>query len=58
MAQYRLALMYERGMGTSKDTSSAYKWYRQAAEQGYVLALGALKKISHQKSIYPELAQL
>lgn len=44
--------------GASMDVETAQKWYRQAAEQGYLLALGALKKISHQKSIYPELTQL
>ena len=34
MAQHNLALMYENGMGVTKDCSEAAKWYRLAAEQG------------------------
>ena len=33
-AQYKLALMYSRGEGISRDDKEAVKWYRLAAEQG------------------------
>ena len=40
-----------------KNFSEAQKWYSQAAEQDYLMALGALKKIFHHQLIYPELTQ-
>ncbi|SJM89369.1 putative Beta-lactamase [Crenothrix polyspora] len=39
VAQTFLASIYVEGMGTlNKDNAQAEKWYRKAAEQGYVLA--------------------
>jgi len=37
-AQYRLASIYDRGLGVERNDSEALKWYRQAAEQGYARA--------------------
>ncbi len=37
-AQYKLAMLYDRGIGVENDNSEALKWYRQAAEQGYAKA--------------------
>jgi len=42
--------MYYHGRGVGKDYEEAMKWYRKAAEQGYVLAqasLGALYYKGH-----------
>ena len=38
-AQYRLATMYERGQGLSKDAGRARSWYEAAAEKGNVKAM-------------------
>lgn len=35
-SQLMLALMYEQGLGTSKNFKEAAKWYLRAAEEGYV----------------------
>ncbi len=35
MAQYNLALMYDRGEGVPQDYVEAMKWYRLAAAQGH-----------------------
>jgi len=32
--QYNLALMYEKGIGVTKDEKEAVVWYRKSAEQG------------------------
>ena len=32
--QFNLALMYEKGMGVTKDEKEAVVWYRKSAEQG------------------------
>ncbi|MBQ0066723.1 MAG: sel1 repeat family protein [Phascolarctobacterium sp.] len=32
--QYRLACMYELGIGVEHDKEEAFKWYRKAAEKG------------------------
>ena len=37
-AQYRLAKMFEEGVGVRKDDRAALRWYRQAAELGSVEA--------------------
>jgi TPR repeat protein len=37
-AQYKLGLMYEKGLGLAKDIDSALKWYKKAAE-GEILIL-------------------
>ncbi len=34
-AQYRLALLHERGVQVTRDLRTAAKWYRRAAEQGH-----------------------
>jgi TPR repeat protein len=33
-AQFNMALMYERGIGVSKDEQESIVWYRKSAEQG------------------------
>jgi TPR repeat protein len=33
-AQFNMALMYERGIGVSKDEQESVIWYRKSAEQG------------------------
>lgn len=38
IAQYMLALMYEKGEGVPKDKKEAAKWYHKAAEQGNAIA--------------------
>lgn len=38
-AQYRLAVLYERGEGVAKDLGMAKSWYARAAEQGNVKAM-------------------
>ena len=37
-AQYRLALLHERGVEVERDLAAAAKWYRRAAEQGHARA--------------------
>ena len=37
-AQYRLALLHERGVEVDRDPAAAAKWYRRAAEQGHARA--------------------
>jgi TPR repeat protein len=37
-AQYRLAVMFQNGLGHVKNEADAYKWMRAAAEQGHALA--------------------
>jgi len=34
-AQFNVGLMYERGIGVSKDERESLVWYRKSAEQGY-----------------------
>ena len=38
-AQYRLATMYERGQGVTKDAGRARSWYGAAAEKGNIKAM-------------------
>jgi localization factor PodJL len=38
-AQYRLAGLYERGLGVTSDFVRAREWYRRAAEGGHVKAM-------------------
>jgi len=35
-AQFKMALMYDRGQGMPQDYAEAVRWYRKAAEQGFV----------------------
>jgi len=37
-AQFNLALLYHRGVGTPRDDKNAIYWYNKAAEQGHVNA--------------------
>jgi len=37
-SQYNLGLMYEKGIGVSKDEKEAIAWYRKSAEQGNAYA--------------------
>jgi len=37
-AQYNVAIMYETGDGTKKDSKEAVKWLQKAAEQGHALS--------------------
>lgn len=37
-AQYRLADLYETGLGVQQDFFEASKWYRRAAHQGHTLS--------------------
>ena len=37
-AQFNLALLYNRGVGTPQDTKQAVYWYTKAAEQGHANA--------------------
>ncbi len=37
-AQYRLAIMYQNGLGTVRNELKAFKWMEAAAEQGMALA--------------------
>lgn len=49
-AQWRLGIMYEFGRGVPLDRAEAAKWYRMAAEQGFVKAqhtLGVLYNLGH-----------
>jgi len=44
-AQFNLALMYERGLGVSRDLGIAKGWYRRAAVQGHSKAAEALIRL-------------
>ncbi len=37
-SQYKLALMYELGMGIEKNFSQAFAWYQKSANQDYAKA--------------------
>ncbi len=37
-AQYRLADLYESGLGVNRDFLEASKWYRRAARQGHTIS--------------------
>ena len=41
-AQYRLAIMYQNGLGLVRNEQLAYKWMQRAAAQEYGLALHGL----------------
>lgn len=43
-AQYKLGLMYARGIGVSRDYIQAYAWLKVAATQGSRKAIICLKK--------------
>lgn len=35
IAQYNLAVMYDNGLGVTRDPFAAFDWYRRSADQGY-----------------------
>ena len=37
-AQYNLGVLYDTGVGVSKDEKEAVKWYTKSAEQGFARA--------------------
>ncbi len=37
-AQYKLAILYDKGQGVQQDVAQAGEWYLKAAEQGHALA--------------------
>ncbi len=41
-AQYHLAMMYDEGQGTARNSGEALNWFRKAAEQGFDAAQYAL----------------
>ena len=45
VAQYNLAMCYERGEGVVKDLAEAVKWFRKAAEQGEAEAKARLEEL-------------
>jgi hypothetical protein len=47
-SQFNLAVLYEQGVGVSKDLQQAAKWYRKAAEQKDINAQFALAKMFEQ----------
>jgi hypothetical protein len=48
MAQYKLGVMYHRGLGgVRKDPRSAYSWYEKAAKNDVVEAMIALSGMCH-----------
>ena len=51
MAQLNLGLMYENGLGVSKNLRDAVKWYRMAAKQGNKKAINKLQKYRGKKPV-------
>jgi TPR repeat protein len=45
LAQYRLARLYEHGLGIDRDDAEAARWYRAASEIGYPPAHAALARL-------------
>ena len=41
-AQYKLGVMYDRGIGVKRDLNKAFSWYQQAALQGNPIAQNSL----------------
>ena len=41
-AQYRVAVMCQNSLGQVRNEASAYRWMKDAADQGYGLALHGL----------------
>ena len=52
-AQYNLSILYIRGQGTDRDPNLARKWLIEAASQGHIEALKALKKMEDQGKYTP-----
>lgn len=47
-SMYQIGLFYERGLGVSKDLQQARYWYKQAEENGNVIAAEAIVRIDGQ----------
>lgn len=57
-AQYYLGEMYEQGLGTAQNLDTAFKWYKNSADQGHRLAKRKMAKrdeiVSHHKRALAE----
>jgi TPR repeat protein len=53
-AQFDLGAMYFAGKGRQQDLAEGVRWYRKAAEQGYVKAQSTLGRLYHSGSGVPE----
>jgi hypothetical protein len=42
-AQYRLGVLYDKGVGVKKDKAEAVRWYRRAASRGHAKARDSLE---------------
>ncbi|MCZ6883014.1 MAG: tetratricopeptide repeat protein [Gammaproteobacteria bacterium] len=51
-AQYKIGLMYARGLGVKSDPVRAYAWLKVAATQGSRRAMVYLKKLAEKMSPY------
>ena len=40
-AQYRLARLHEKGLGTAQNEEEAARWYQAASDRGYPAAIAA-----------------
>jgi TPR repeat protein len=47
-AQFKLGLMYNKGRGVAQNRQEAVKWFRKAAEQGFIMAQYNLGVMYHQ----------
>ena len=45
-AEINLGILYEDGLGVTKDISKAIEWYTKAAEKGVVIAAKCLRKLT------------
>ena len=44
-AEFKLGSLYERGLGVPKSKDEAIKWYTKSSNDGYPLALDALRAL-------------
>ena len=56
-AQYRLAILYNRGEGVEKSAEEAKKWLNLAAEQGHVIAKAEKEAESHKARVAQQVPQ-
>ena len=55
-AQYRLGVLYERGLGVERDTAQARQWYQRAADRGNARAMHNLAVLLADGGGKPEYA--
>lgn len=60
-AQYYLGEMYEQGLGTTQNLDTAFKWYKNSADQGHRLAKRKMAKhdeiiSQHKRAVAEEIA--